>query len=89
MINFYNCRWLGRLYGITIWPIILYREQKDNVLDRMRKHEEYHWHHQLKWGIIPWFVAYFFLWLQFGYSRHPFEIAAKKASGELNGDLQG
>lgn len=86
MINLYSQKWVLRLVpgtheqeAICVWPFIFYSCEKAVVSDRLRRHEEYHWHHQLRWLVIPWFVIYGLMWLQYGYSAHPWEKLARAA----------
>jgi len=45
-------------------------------------HERHHIRQYRRWG--PLFIpAYLLLAVPFGYERHPFELAAKRAAGEL------
>ena len=81
MINRYECKRLPFGWrGITLCPFIFYSDSEADVPDWLRKHEEYHWHHQLRWLVIPWLVVYGLLWLWYGYQFHPWEIAAGKKS---------
>jgi hypothetical protein len=60
----------------TIWPIIVYeREAWSNPA--IRAHERYHWKDQMRWLVLPWFIAYLVL-LPFygGGRRHPLERKA-------------
>jgi hypothetical protein len=91
MINIYNKKWVLRVVpgnhpfeGIAIFPFVIYSHSKEEIPKQLRMHEEYHIEHQLRWGVLPWFVAYWLLLIVYGYNKHPFEVAARKASGEMN-----
>ena len=87
MINIYSQKWLSWLKwvskngagGLTLCPFIFYWNSKSQVPIRLRRHEEYHWHHQAQWFILPWFVTYWVIFLFTGYYDHPWEIAARRA----------
>ncbi len=63
-------------HAVTIWPFIFYeRDVWDD--ECVQVHERYHWDEQLKWLIIPWFIAYGVLSLVYGGGRrHPMELEA-------------
>ena len=82
MINIYNCSWLDKLYGLTVWPFIFYRAKVDDISPCNVKHEEYHYHHQARWLVLPWFIVYGFLFLFHGYKNHPWEVLAREAENE-------
>lgn len=83
MINIYNIKWLPwRWHSIAICPFIFYYYARDDVSPWLRRHEEYHWHHQLRWLVIPWFIIYGLMWLHYGYKKHPWERAANNAARE-------
>jgi hypothetical protein len=47
-------------------------------------HERHHIRQYSRWG--PFFIpTYFLLAIGYGYRRHPFELAARRAAGELQG----
>ena len=65
-----------RVHAVTVWPFIWYEAQ---VWDDpcVQIHERYHWSDQVRWLVIPWFVAYFALSLRYGGFRdHPLEREA-------------
>lgn len=45
------------VYAVTVWPFIVYERQ---VWDDecVKVHERYHWVDQVRWLVLPWFVAY-------------------------------
>lgn len=74
--------WPSWATATTIWPIILY--EPDAWADKcVREHERYHWKDQLRWGVLPWLVAYGILALFFGGGRkHPLEHRAYQIEDE-------
>jgi hypothetical protein len=89
-INIYNQTWLSwakwvskkGATGMTVWPYIWYGLSAGEVSPSLRKHEEYHWHHQKRWLVLPWFVVYWLVILKTGYWDHPWEVLARNAEGE-------
>ncbi len=77
----YNCKWLGRHYGMTIWPFIFYRATREDLSPWNREHEEFHWRHQLQWLVVPWFIIYGIMWLMYG-NDNPWEKLAKEAESD-------
>ena len=48
------------VHAVTIWPVIVYEAQVwDNPCVQI--HERYHWMDQLRWFLVPWFLAYLIL----------------------------
>ena len=65
-----------KVYAVTLWPFIFY-EPHVRYDEGVLAHERYHWNHQLKWLVIPWFIVYVSL-LPFygGFRKHPIERPA-------------
>jgi hypothetical protein len=90
MINIYNQKWVHKFVpypdtyyeAVMWWPFIIYTHPKEEIPDRLRRHEEFHWNHALRWGVIPWYIAYWFLHAQYGYKDNPFEIMAREAEND-------
>ena len=86
-INIYNQMWLSWFKwvsksgagGLTIFPFIFYYNAREDVGARLRRHEQYHWHHQLRWLVLPWYVVYWLIFLFTGYHNHPWEQLARGA----------
>ena len=55
------------VWAVTLWPVIFYK--RPHKTECIRQHELYHWHQALKFGVLPWYLAYFFL--QIFYFRRP------------------
>ena len=76
--------------AITLWPFILYRrgDQQDPAL---RSHEFFHWRQALRWGVLPWYLAYVLL-LPFYYRKdpqdHPMEHPAYQRQFEVEAALR-
>lgn len=64
------------VHAVTIWPLILYEPQVwDNPCVQI--HERYHWNDQIRWLLLPWFVAYLVLRPFYGGGdKHPLEKEA-------------
>ncbi len=78
-------RWLPSGIGaVTIWPLIPYRRGlEDNI--PLRCHEMYHWRQAIRWGVVPWYMAYlvlapFYLGRP---RRHPMEVRAYALQREV------
>ena len=73
-----------RTHAITLWPFVFYRRghRQDEAL---RAHEEHHWRDALRWGVLPWYVAYIALALvhRTGGRRHPLEAPAYAAADRV------
>lgn len=63
--------------AITLWPFIVYRRGCEASIP-LQRHEYYHWRQALRWGVVPWYLAYVIL-LPFYWRRpreHPMEVRA-------------
>jgi len=79
--NHYNCWWLLWTRGFTVSSHIFYKQDEDEVSDRLRRHEETHVG-QYIYLTIPGFLAcYVTQWVccGFRYSKIPLEIEAIEA----------
>ena len=70
--------------AVTLWPFIVYRQGYESNVP-LRAHEMYHWRQALRWGVVPWYVAYlvlapFFLRKPW---RHPMEVRAYEVQREV------
>lgn len=93
-MDVYNQKWIAwqKVYmgkdiepwGLCAWPFIFYRDSKEQVSDRMRRHEGYHFARQRKWLFFPFLydICYIYLWFKHGYMNHPWEIAAREAENK-------
>jgi hypothetical protein len=64
--------------GMTLWPFILYRRGHQTNIP-LRCHEHFHWRHALRWGVLPWYLAYVLIKLWYlgqPPERHPLEAPA-------------
>ena len=46
--------------AITLGPFIVYRRGIEHDLP-LRCHEHFHWKQALRWGVVPWYLAYLML----------------------------
>lgn len=64
------------MWGVTLYPYILYRHERDDVSDQMFRHELEHVYQIRRDG----FFKFYFTWLRdayrFGYDNIPYEIEA-------------
>jgi hypothetical protein len=71
-----------RVDAITLWPFILYRKgHRDNL--PLRCHEHYHWREALRWGVLPWYLAYLAFYFRKPSDRHPMEAPAYAKQREI------
>ncbi len=76
--------------AITLWPIILYRRgHQDDIA--LRAHEHFHWHHALRWGLLPWYLWYVALvpfYFRKPSNEHPLERPAYELQWQIQAKLQ-
>ncbi len=78
------------VHAVTVWPFIFYeREVWDD--ECVQVHERYHWMDQLRWLVIPWFLAYFILQaiVRSGGRKHPLEKEAYRREDLCKSDGEG
>ena len=74
------------VYAVTVWPLIFY---ESHVWDDacVQIHERYHWRDQVRWLVLPWFVAYLTLRPFYGGGRrHPLEREAYRRQDDCLGE---
>lgn len=72
--------------AMVIWPLVLLTPTA-YADECIRLHEAYHWHQALRWGVLPWYVAYAILGIsvlirQRPQNEHPFERRAYELEWE-------
>ena len=73
--------------AITLWPIVLFRPEVANDVC-VRAHEQYHWEDALRWGVLPWYLAYLLIGLFYigkPADQHPLERGAYAAERRCRG----
>lgn len=73
--------------AMTLWPFILITPEA-NKDECIRKHEEFHWYHAKRWGVLAWYVAYLVLGLFYmgkPANEHPLEKPAYDAEAQCRG----
>ena len=66
------CPWIipPKSVAITLWPFIFYRSKEALEDLPLQAHEHFHWKQALKWGVVPWYLAYLLL-LPFYFRQRP------------------
>lgn len=82
MIRFVESWLPGNTAAMVIWPETIL-VQKDHRLNRLElAHELRHIVQLRKRGYLAYLFGYAFLWLRYGYQRHPWEVEAKEAMND-------
>ncbi|PKB77799.1 MAG: hypothetical protein BZY88_20730 [SAR202 cluster bacterium Io17-Chloro-G9] len=77
--------------AMTLWPFIIYRRGAQDNLP-LRCHEWFHWRHALRWGVLPWYLAYILIkpwYLGARTPQHPFEAPAYAKQRQIIDALAG
>jgi len=75
-----------RVHAVTLWPFIIYEHHIRQDIS-VQEHERYHWRDQMKWFVVPWFIAYICLLPFYGGGRkHPMEKPAYAIQDVIRGD---
>ena len=79
----------GPVDAITLWSLIVYKRSRRESLP-LRCHEHYHWRQALRWGALPWYLAYIVLkpfYRLKAVGRHPLETPAYAKEREVRAAL--
>ena len=83
-IIFYNSRWLRWnpltkwVHGQVLYPLMLFRFPKEEVSDRLFRHELQHFYQGQKLGFLMYYLKYVWLNIRHGYRNHPMELEAEE-----------
>jgi len=70
-------RWLiGKWNGKVYYPFMLFAKAKEDVSDRLFRHELQHVYQVWRMGWLMFYVRYLWLVIRHGYKNHPFEVEA-------------
>lgn len=85
----YNSRLVPKGYvAITLWPFVFTKLAKDQVSDRLRKHEEKHLEQARKGFVIGFYLSYLWEYVKLritglnhfeAYYLNPYEVEARDA----------
>jgi hypothetical protein len=73
----------GSIKAITLPPygILMERGMSTELFRRVRDHEMIHWEQYLRQGAVTYYLVYIWMWVRYGYAKHPMEIEARERSG--------
>lgn len=72
-------RWIG---GITLGHRVYFKHAKADIEAWRVEHERVHVWQVEKHGIVKFYLTYLFYLLRYGYRANPYEVEARKKSGE-------
>lgn len=67
--------WVG---GMVIYPYMLFKRSKEEVTDRLFRHELEHVYQVQRMGWIKFYFTYLWWLARLGYKKHPYEIEANE-----------
>lgn len=83
-IFIYESRWLRWnpftrwVWGQVLYPLVLFRFPKEEVDDRLFRHELEHFYQGQRLGFFRYYLKYLWLYFRHGYKNHPMEIEARE-----------
>lgn len=83
-IFIYESRWLrwmpwnSWVHGQVLYPLVLFRFPREEVSDRLFRHELQHFYQGQKLGFFGYYAKYIWLWIRNGYKNHPMELEAEE-----------
>lgn len=87
-IFIYESRWLrwmpwnSWVHGQVLYPLVLFRFPKEEVSDRLFRHELQHFYQGQKLGFFGYYTKYIWLWIRNGYKNHPMELEAEEVEND-------
>lgn len=76
----YYSRWLRWnplirwVHGQCLYPFVLFRFKKEEVSDRLFRHEIEHFYQGQQLGFFGYYFKYIWLSIRHGYKNHPMEL---------------
>jgi hypothetical protein len=64
--------------GITIYPFIFFKQKKEDVSDRLFRHELEHIYQVRAMGWLKFYISYLWIGLRHKHKTHPYEEQARK-----------
>jgi len=74
---------MGKYGGKVLYPYLLFRDSKDDVTDRLFRHEMEHVYQIRREGVLVFYLVYLWHAIRYGYNSIPYEVAAREASSLL------
>lgn len=74
--NWFQRRIIGRWHGKVLYPFVLFRQAKEDVSQRLFRHEMQHVYQVRRMGWLGFYIRYLWLGMRYGYKHHPFEAEA-------------
>jgi hypothetical protein len=75
--HFLPFRFWGWIGGMTLYPWILFKRPKNEISDRLFRHELEHWYTVQKMGWIKFYASYLWESVKHGYEKNKYELAAE------------
>jgi hypothetical protein len=75
----YNTRFVPpRKTAWVLWPFVLFRHTREEVSDRLYRHELQHVYQIKRLGRLRFYWTYIWQARKYGYWNHPYEVEARK-----------
>lgn len=72
----YNRKFMAKNSGMTLWPWVLFQEKKEDVSDRLFRHELEHCYQIKREGRLKFYASYFWQLITKGYRNISYEVEA-------------
>jgi hypothetical protein len=63
--------------GITIYPFIFFKQRKEDISDRLFRHELEHIYQVRREGWLKFYIKYLYYQIRLGYRNIPYEVEAR------------
>lgn len=62
--------------GMVLYPFVLFKRSKEDVSDRLFRHELQHVYQVRREGWLKFYLTYLWYQVRYGYSKNPYEVEA-------------
>lgn len=73
---------MGKYAGKVYYPFVLFKNEKGDVSDRLKRHELEHVYQIKRKGVIRWYLSYLVEWLKKGYRENKYETEADRVANQ-------
>lgn len=73
---------IGKYLGKVIYPFMFFRDSKEQITDRLFRHELQHVYQIRKKGVLCFYISYLWYNIRYGYKNNPYELEAERFEEE-------
>lgn len=73
---------LGYPAGIVLYPFMLFKRRKEEVSDKLFRHELQHVYQVRREGWLKFYLTYLWYQMRYGYAKNPYEVEANAVEND-------